>query len=393
MASIRVKFRPSTNATKEGVVFYQLIKDRVCKQITTAYKLYPLEWDNERGIINHNEAAYHRRDYLQNIERLIMKDLNNLQRIISEAGDIEDIIVRYQKSIKECLLLEFSHRIIQELQGEGRAKTALSHKTTIRSFFAFCEREDVAFDEIKPLLIKQYEQYLKSKKICNNSISFYIRTLRSIYNRAVAEGVIEQRFPFKGIYLGSDRTVKRAVDEQIISRLRALDLSKRDELALARDMFMFSFFARGMAFVDVAHLSKDNIKGDYIVYQRHKTGQELNIRLEPCLKNIITRYLNKVIDNKYLFPILVGINPNYESALRLQNKRLKKISELMGLDSELTSYVARHSWATLAKKRGIPTQVISESMGHNNEKTTLIYLSSLDRSVIDQANAKLISQI
>ena len=104
-----------------------------------------------------------------------------------------------------------------------------------------------------------------------------------------------------------------------------------------------------MAFVDVAHLSKDNIKGDYIVYQRHKTGQELNIRLEPCLKNIITRYLNKVIDNKYLFPILVGINPNYESALRLQNKRLKKISELMGLDSELTSYVARHSWATLAR--------------------------------------------
>ena len=126
--------------------------------------------------------------------------------------------------------------------------------------------------------------------------------------------------------------------------------------------------------------------------QRHKTGQELSIKLEICLKTIIDRYSHNS-NGTFLFPVLSESTQNYDSALRLHNIHLKKISGFMGLPKPLTSYVARHSWATLAKKKGISTQIISESMGHNSEKTTRIYLSSLDRSVIDDANAKLISGI
>jgi integrase len=157
-------------------------------------------------------------------------------------------------------------------------------------------------------------------------------------------------------------------------------------------MFMFSFYARGMAFIDLAYLTKENIQGEYIIYRRHKTGQELSIKLEICLKTIIDRY-SHYSNGTFLFPVLSESTQNYDSALRLHNIHLKKISGFMGLPKPLTSYVARHSWATLAKKKGISTQIISESMGHNSEKTTRIYLSSLDRSVIDDANAKLISGI
>lgn len=391
MISIRVKYRPSTVPNKEGVIYYQLIHNRITRQITTSYKLFPREWDSESSIINITKAEYHRRSYLQNIERRIMRDITNLQRVAAQSNDVEQTIESYATLSKSYTLVEFAKRITGELKNEGRTKTAASYLTALRSFLQFQKGVDIGFDEIKPHLIKRYEQHLKARNICNNSISFYMRILRAIYNRAVEENLTEQCFPFKGVYVGIDKTVKRAVDEDIISRLKTLTLPKNKGLEFARDMFLFSFYCRGMAFVDVAHLTNSNIKGDYIVYQRHKTGQELSIRIEPCLKNIITRYSEKSNKERYLLPILTGDSPNYESALRLQNLRLKNISDMMGLGTPLTSYVARHSWATLAKRKGVSTQIISESMGHSNEKTTLIYLSSLDRTVIDQANAKLLS--
>ena len=248
--------------------------------------------------------------------------------------------------------------------------------------------------EIPALIIyvSSYEKYLKEQQICNNTISFYMRNLRAIYNRAVEESYTEQKHPFKKVFVGNDKTIKRAIDEDVISRLKTLDLSSKPRLAFSRDMFMFSFYARGMAFIDLAYLTKENIQGEYIIYRRHKTGQELSIKLEICLKTIIDRYSHNS-NGTFLFPILSESTQNYDSALRLHNIHLKKISGFMGLPKPLTSYVARHSWATLAKKKGISTQIISESMGHNSEKTTRIYLSSLDRSVIADANAKLISGI
>ncbi|CDN30145.1 Integrase [Mucinivorans hirudinis] len=391
MISIRVKHRPSTIPNKEGVIYYQLIHNRVSKLINTSYRLYTNEWDKENSIINIAKAGYHRRAYLHNIENQILRDINNLQRIATQGGDIASVIKDYSRLGKENLLFCFAERIAGELTSQGRTKSSISYKTALRSFSTFRNGNDIALSEIKPPIIKQYEQYLRAKQVCNNSVSFYMRILRAIYNRAVEEGFCEQCFPFKGVYVGIDKTIKRAVEEDVISRLKAADLSDRRRIEFARDMFMFSFYTRGMAFVDIAHLTHANIKDDYIVYQRHKTGQELIIKIEPCLRHIIAKYSDA--ESKYLLPILTGENPNYESALRLQNIRLKKLSELLGLTPHLTSYVARHSWATLAKRKGVSTQIISECMGHSNEKTTLIYLSSLDRSVIDQANAKLLAEI
>jgi integrase len=217
-----------------------------------------------------------------------------------------------------------------------------------------------------------------------------MRALRAIYNQAVKKGLTIQKLPFREIYTGVDKTIKRAVDEAIIIQLKNKDFPKQKKLALARDLFLFSFYMRGMSFVDMANLKQSNLKNEYITYSRSKTKQNLTVKVEKCMREIIDRYKEETVDD-YLLPIYNQENYNPVSHLRTYNKRLKRISKLLELDKPLSSYVARHSWATLAHHKGVSIEIISESMGHENENTTRIYLASLDQSIIDKANADIIA--
>ncbi|MDR1652953.1 MAG: site-specific integrase, partial [Prevotellaceae bacterium] len=160
-------------------------------------------------------------------------------------------------------------------------------------------------------------------------------------------------------------------------------------LALARDLFLFSFYMRGISFVDMANLRKSNVQNGYITYFRSKTRQMLTVKIEPCMQKIILRYEAQTIDD-YLLPVFTDTNRIHASQLRNYNKRLHRISQKLGLDKPISSYVSRHTWATIALRRGIPVEIISESMGHENEATTRIYLASLGQAVVDRANAEII---
>lgn len=174
-----------------------------------------------------------------------------------------------------------------------------------------------------------------------------------------------------------------------------MDLSNFSELDYARDIFMLSFFMRGMSFIDMAYLKKTDLKNGYINYRRRKTGQLLTIAWTREMQSIIDKYPEN--PTPYLFPIIrtEGINERYayRNASYNVNHSLKRISAKLGLQIPLTMYVARHSWASVAKSKGIPLSVISEGMGHNSESTTRIYLASLDTSVIDRANALIIKSL
>jgi site-specific recombinase XerD len=146
---------------------------------------------------------------------------------------------------------------------------------------------------------------------------------------------------------------------------------------------------RGISFIDMANLRRGNVKTGYIIYSRSKTRQMLTVKLEACMQEIISRYELQTVDD-YLLPVYTAKNRDNTSQLRNHNKRLKRISDLLGLEKSLSSYVSRHSWATLALRKGISVEVISESMGHENDTTTRIYLASLGQSVVDKANAKVI---
>jgi integrase len=239
-----------------------------------------------------------------------------------------------------------------------------------------------------------YEGAMTARGLCPNTTSFYMRILRAVYNKAVEKGITEQKYPFRHVYTGVSKTIKRAITLDDIKRVKTLELPAITSLSLARDLFIFSFYTRGMTFVDMAHLRCKDVQCGCITYRRQKTGQLLNIKIEKCTQEIIDRYHSP--DSDYVFPIIKTAGNEYreyKNALKLINVRLKQIGRMIGTPIKLTTYVGRHSWGSAAKTSKIPISVISESMGHDNETTTQIYLASLDTSVIDQANAKILKKL
>lgn len=237
-----------------------------------------------------------------------------------------------------------------------------------------------------------YEAWLRKRGVSFNTISFYTRILRAVYNRAVEEGIIENRRPFRHVYTGIEKTVKRALPLAVIRRIKLLDLSQTPALDFARDIFMLSFYLRGMSFIDMAFLGKMSLKNGYITYRRRKTGQLLTIEWTKEMQSILDKY--PVNESDYLLPIIKVPCKNERSAYKNVgyniNHNLKTIAGMVGVSMPLTLYVARHSWASAAKAKGIPVSVISEGMGHDSEATTQIYLASLDTSVVDKANSLII---
>lgn len=277
---------------------------------------------------------------------------------------------------------------IARLRQNGNTRTAETYASALNSFKKFNADEDIMLDNITPSLMETYETWLQKRGLVPNSISFYTRILRAVYNRAVDEEIIEQRYPFRHVYTGVDKTVKRALPLSIIKKIKNLDFAPNSSVNFARDMFLLSFYLRGMSFVDMCFLRKTDLKKGYISYRRRKTGQLLSIAWTKEMQQLLSKYPEN--ESEYLLPIIKHKNINEYRAYRNQgysiNENLKKIGEILNLDVSLTMYVARHSWATAAKAKGVPLSIISEGMGHDNETTTQIYLASLDSSIVDKAN-------
>ncbi|MDO5395672.1 MAG: site-specific integrase [Bacteroidales bacterium] len=326
------------------------------------------------------------------INTAIRKDMRRLVRIIHtlngrQSGfSTDDMSELYQC---ECTLFQYMDKTIDQLSQRRQIRTAETYRSTLSSFKKFRQGEDVMLDAVTPELIETYQAYLKKRGNTPNTISFYMRILRAIYNRAVEDGITCNRHPFKHAYTGIDKTVKRALPLSTMRKIKALDLSRRPLLDFARDMFLMSFYLRGMSFIDMAFLKKSDLTDSHITYRRHKTGHMLTIAWTKEMQIIIDKY--PANPTHYLLPILTKAYCNERQAYRNMtckiNSHLKNLGAMIGLQSPLTMYCARHTWASVAKTRGIPLSIISEGMGHCSEATTRIYLSTLSTSVIDRANA------
>lgn len=400
MATVKVKFRASSVEMKEGSLYYQVIHNRLVRQLHTGYRLFPSEWDagiSEVVVASGTEEG--RRNYLLSMKTAIADDLSRLRSVIarlerSDTGYTADKVVEVFSSPADCGgFLSFARQLIQELKKIGKRRTAETYTTALNSFLRFRGERDLLFEEVDSNLMVEYETFLKGINVCPNSSSFYMRNLRAIYNRAVERELTVQRYPFKHVYTGVDKTVKRAVPLKVIRRIRDLDLTLSPVLDYARDLFMFSFYTRGMAFVDMAYLKKKDLQNGVLVYRRQKTGQQLFIKWEKPMQEIVGKYDTSA--TPYLLPIIRDMDTDarkqYKNAAHLVNDKLKKIGRQLGLAIPLTSYVARHAWASIAKSKNIPISTISEAMGHDSENTTRIYLASLDTSVVDKANSLILN--
>lgn len=403
MATIKVKFRKSTVKGKAGTVYYQICHASQNVQITTNIHILPEEWDDELETVRSTEKAEgnHR---LQKYRLKVESDVKQIQRIIKSLDNkgfsytISDIKKTYLASQSKIMVLQYMEDHIEKLKKNRHYGTAKNYQCALNSFSSFLNGEDISFSLLNEGLVMEYNDYLESKGIVKNSISFYMRIWRAVYNRAVKERIVEQDYPFCNVYTGIDRTRKRAVDEDTIKKLIQLDLKGHPGLELSRDMFVFSYCTRGMAFIDIAYLKKSNIEGTSLVYNRRKTNQLMIVKIEPCIRYYIDKYKIETEKTNFIFPLLEENNEKkmykqYMAALSLHNLRLKKLSELIGISTPLSSYMSRHTWATTARNYQVPLYVISAGMGHSSEKTTEIYLASVDNTLVNNANRNILENL
>lgn len=297
------------------------------------------------------------------------------------------------KPKSEKFLFIYMEQIIKELEDNRQISTAANYKSTLKSFKRFRNGKNIALSKINDKVIQQYEAYLKNEGIKMNTVSFYMRVMRAVYNRAVEDGLAAEKQLFKNVYTGIDKTEKRAVPLQTIKAIKELYMPSR-ALHFARDMFLFSFYTRGMSFVDMAYLKKTDLDNGILTYKRRKTKQQLSIKWEKCMQDIVNKWPSY---NEYLLPIITTAGKDertqYKSCQKNVNQQLRKISKMLKMRKGITMYVARHSWASIAKNMNIPLGVISDSMGHTSLKTTQIYLSAIDMDIINKANLKIIKRI
>lgn len=410
MATIKVKFRPSTVADHEGSIYYQIIHERKVRQLLSDYKVFPTEWNESRSMVTTAQDS-ERKPVILSIRERIRWDIERLTKIDRKLDangltyTADDVIDEFNRYAHEYTLFNFMESIIAKLKHNGKIRTSETYKSSLNSFKRFlCDAErqnrlrydkNIMLDCITSEMMENYEAWHRNRGVAPNTISFYTRILRAVYNRAVDNDIIEDRNPFRHVYTGVDKTVKRALPLAVIKRIKELDLSATPTLDYARDMFMMSFYLRGMSFIDMAFLKKSDLKNGYIIYRRRKTGQQLTIEWTGEMQMMLDKYPENKSD--YLLPIIRNLNVNercvYRNAGYNINRSLKRIAGMVGATIQLTLYVARHSWASAAKAKGIPLSVISEGMGHDSEATTQIYLASLDTSAVDKANSLILKSL
>lgn len=393
MTTVKVKFRPSTVTYRPGSIVYLITRGRMTRQITSSFKIFPNEWDDEQSkpvII----SGSGRTDHIRTVTGGISNDIDRIYRIIGKFERLNvsystcDVVDEFRRTCKENTFFVFMEKIILRLRQLNHIGTACNYRAAINSFMRFRNNEDILIEMIDHIVIEDYQAYLISTGLTPNSTSFYMRILRAVYNRAVEQELTADRKPFRTVFTGTEKTLKRAISISDMKRIRNLDLSLSPNIEFARDIFLFLFLCRGMSFIDAVFLKKSDIQQGVLTYRRHKTGQLLHIKVISQISELIERHPN--CDSPYLLPIIprpgTDERRQYETALRRINKSLKYIAGMIKLSVPLTTYCARHTWATIAKSKNVPVNVISDALGHDSIATTQIYLASIDASIIDRAN-------
>jgi integrase len=296
-------------------------------------------------------------------------------------------------------IFPFFDQIIDRLLQAGKVGNANVYKDTERSLKLFIPSTDLLFTDIDQGFLHKYEIYLRKLDLAETSMSVYFRTLRALFNKAIQEKLINLNdYPFKEFSVAKFNTItkKRAITKEELKKIENLEIDPASPLSETRHYFMFSYYGQGINFIDIAQLQWKNIVQDRIEYTRAKTGKIIQFKLLPPAKAIIEHYrpLTGNHPDHYIFPILnrlkhvtpLQIDNRVAKVLKRVNSELKEIARLAQIDANLTTYVARHTYATVLKKSGIPTAVISEALGHRSEFITQTYLKNFENEVVDLAN-------
>lgn len=399
--SIKVLLYSSkTLSNGEHPIMLRVIKDRKPKYISVGFSCSTDLWDDKENLPKKKHPHF------KEIKILVAKKKLDAERLVlnldndDKSFSSQEIKGKLKKQVvNNSLVINYFDSIVERFVQSGQIKNSEVYKDTKRNLSYFIGAKKIHFSDIDVHFLNLFEEYLKKNGKGENTIYIYLRTLRALVNKAIKEDVCSEKFyPFKNFSLAKYskiKTQKRAIDKGDIEKIKNLDLEKHTHLVDARNIFLFSFYCRGINFIDIASLRWKDAKGDRLIYRRSKTNELFNMSLLMPAKDIVEYYRPITFASKdnYVFPIFT---PQHNTPRALYNRKvkmlrkinadLKEIGQLIGLQTELTTYVARHSYATILKKSGVSTSIISEAMGHDSERTTQIYLESFGNSILDEAS-------
>lgn len=377
----------------------RIVHKRKSTPIYLGHSLTEEQWDDKKLEVR---KSYKGVSSVTRLNKIIQKkriDALDVITKLEDSGDLEGLSVTELKErivgsgIGGVSFYEYVSSKADEFYEAGRYSYASSMRELVHILKKSRGDRDLKFDEVNFKFLKRFEAYYLGKGNSVNSLAIYMRNIRAMYNRAIKEGLVKKEsYPFVDYKIKTKKTRKRAVPRDVIEEIEKLDLENGSRRWHARNYFLFSFYAMGINIMDIAHLKPSNLKDGRLEYTRKKTKKQYSIKINPKMQEILSLYPDSDSTNGYLFPIIK--NPDSQTKAhgdivewrRVYNRRLKEIGEMIGLESPLTSYVARHSWATIAKRKGVPVSVISEGMGHEDVRTTEVYLDSFEQDVLDDYN-------
>ncbi len=387
-------------AKKDGSfpLILRLSHNRKTIPISLGYSIKKDDWDIKNRKIKKSYTG------VLNVTRLnnfLAKEKARALDIVTQLQDSNELNKLSVRQLKDRILnksgnftfFKFTKQIIDELHTSGRHSYASSMTDMLRAVKRVQNDIDLSFEQLNYKFLKDFETYYRNNGNGINSIGVYMRNIRAIYNRAIKEGHAKRNwYPFTDYSIKREKTRKRAVRKEVITDVMNLELPKSSRIWHAKNYFLFSFFAMGINFIDIAFLKPSNLVNGRLEYKRHKTNKSFSIKITEPMKEILNYYLTGKNPDDYIFPIIKRRGDSrleyldITSKRRVYNRMLREISQKCELETNLTSYVSRHSWATIAKRSGIPTAVISEGLGHSDTQITEVYLDSFDKEVLDDYN-------
>jgi integrase len=397
-------YKSKTLSNGEHPIMLRVTKNRIRKYISLGISCLVKDWnakDNLPKKTHPNKNV---------IDSIISKKVAEYQATLMDLkNDDKDftpdvLIHKASKPVSKTTLFEFFEYKILQLKKSKQIGNSKVYGETRNKLKAFLNNKDITFSQIDYNFLLKFESSLKADGLSDNGISVRMRTIRALFNAAINENYAKRdAYPFQKFKITerySTKTQKRAITKDEIKKIEALIIKKGTSQFEAQQYFLFSYYGQGINFVDLAHLKWANLIDSRIYYKRAKTGTELNFKLPaPALKIIEHWRVSKnppkddyifSILNKVLHKTPIQQHNRIHKVLTRINKELKAIGETAGIEIPLTSYVARHTFATVLKRSGVSTAIISESMGHKTEAITQTYLKSFENSIIDEAMENLL---
>jgi integrase len=397
MISIKIVLKKKKLSSGKYPIFLRIIMDRKSIFFRTPYTSEVKEWDASQGKFNDKSTDYLYKNRVllkfQDRATIVITQLEQ-EKVYYTLDDVERVL-RIETNPQSNNVYPFWQEIISEFKLAGRTGNARIHAEALKSVNKFHNNKELTFQQINPEFLEKYEAWLRSTGGTDGGIGVRMRSIRGIFNSAINRGRIKENiYPFK-IYKISKlkgKGIKKALSLKDVHKITELDLSNYPTLIDTRNYFVFSFYTRGMNFADMMTLKWSDIAEDRIYYTRSKTKKNFQIKILSPVQEILDYYKKRKNHTDYVFPILLEENMTYShlenrrrKVLKRYNKRLKQIGTLCEIEKPVSSYVARHSYANCLKQKGVATDIISESMGHQNVAITQAYLKELDNSLIDEA--------